>query len=332
MDKTEIKGQTIVNGDCIEYMRTIQDGLFDAIVTDPPYNIGKAGWDKIPDYLNWCKMWIEEACRVCKPQGAVWVFHSEPLVLADIARMIEAQGRPMQNWITWDKYNETGTHSMKGFLDGYTVIGGLRRFQDFAEYAVYHANDGAWDKQSDQSRGFIFEPMRAYLAEEWKRAGLKANDANEACGTASMAGRHYFSRSQWCLPTEEHYASLRAYANAQGGGDYLRREYDDLRREYEYLRPTFHNPGKVASVWQFQPARPNGHPTPKPVDIMRRIIESTTNEGDAVLDPFGGSGTTLAACEETGRKGTAVDLSPKYCDMMRKRLRSIGDRLPGMTP
>ena len=313
----ETENGKIFHGDSLEVIPGLAE--VDLAIADPPYNIGKAKWDKIPNYLAWCDQWIHEVSKICKQQGAIWCFHSEPLVLADIAKLIEKHGRRMLNWITWDKYNENGSHSKKGFLDGYTVIGGLRRFQDFAEYITYHADDGQWETQSDQCRGFIFEPLRAYLAGEWKRAGLKNEQANEACGTASMAARHYFARSQWCLPTAEHYISLQTFANRQGD-DYLRREYEDLRREYEHLRPTFNNPGYVSSVWQFPPADSAGHPTTKPTALIKRIINSSTNLNDTVLCPFFGSGTTGVACEELGRKWIGIEISEKYCEIAARRI------------
>jgi adenine-specific DNA-methyltransferase len=330
----ECAGIEIILGDCLDVLPV----ECDAVVTDPPYNIGKAAWDKIPDYLEWCESWIAAASKGCKRQGAFWCFHSEPDVLVDLSRMIAKHGRPRRNWVTWDKYNENGTHSMKGFLDGYTLVGGLRRYQDFAEYIVYHADDGQWTSQSrllrDECRGFIFEPLRAYICGEFGRAGMLNTKgkiaANVACGfsasSGGMASRHYFSKSQWELPTPEHYAKLRALLNGQGGDylrreyDDLRREYDDLRREYEHLRPTFNNPGKVSSVWQYPPAPANGHDTPKPVGLMRRIVETTTNPGDVVLDCFMGSGTTLCAAKELGRRAVGIELCEKYAEIAANRL------------
>jgi len=310
----------------------------DAVVTDPPYNIGKAAWDKIPDYLQWCESWIAAASKGCKRQGAFWCFHSEPLVLADIARIIGRHGKPMQNWVTWDKYNGNPTKQCGGGpMVGMTQIASLRKFQDFAEYITYHADDGQWERQSadlwsgkagnrnfGQERGFIFEPLRAYLDNERQRAGVTRQQIQEATGT-QMEG-HWFGRSQWQLPTPEHYATLQRLFNAQGG-DYLRREYDDLRREYddlrqeyEHLRPTFHNPGKVSSVWQYPPAPSNGHETPKPVELMQRIVETTTNPGDTVLDCFAGSGTTGIACIRTGRKFVGIEKDARYFEIARQRL------------
>ena len=321
-------------GDCLELMKTLETGSVDAVIADPPYNIGKASWDKIPDYLEWCREWITEAARVMKRQGAFWCFHSDPLVLADIAKIIEGEGKPQLNWVTWDKYN--GSPGGVQFIMNRSKIGRpegneKRTIDQDAEYITYHADDGQWGKQNDDTRGFIFEPLRAYLDGERRRAGVDKIACNVACGFSASAGgmasRHYFSRSQWQLPTPEHYAALRSLFNANGG-EYLRREYEDLRREYEDLRPTFNNPGKVSSVWQFPPAKPNGHPTPKPVELIRRIVETTTNPGDVILDPFAGSGTTGEACIKTGREFILIEKDPKYVAIIEKRIRATQPPLP----
>ncbi len=62
------------------------------------------------------------------------------------------------------------------------------------------------------------------------------------------------------------------------------------------------------------------HPTIKPLDIIRTLIESASNEGDAVLDPFMGSGTTAVGCIETGRNFCGYELAPKYFDVANTRI------------
>ena len=57
------------------------------------------------------------------------------------------------------------------------------------------------------------------------------------------------------------------------------------------------------------------HPTMKPVELIERAIRNSSKARDAVLDPFGGSGSTLIACEKTGRQGRMIELEPKYCDI-----------------
>ena len=61
------------------------------------------------------------------------------------------------------------------------------------------------------------------------------------------------------------------------------------------------------------------HPTQKPVDIMGQLIEA--NVGDTVLDPFAGSGSTLVAAKQLGRKYIGIEIEPKYCAVARERLR-----------
>ena len=58
------------------------------------------------------------------------------------------------------------------------------------------------------------------------------------------------------------------------------------------------------------------HGTQKPVECMRRPIENNSSPGQAVYEPFAGSGTTIIACEQTGRICLALELNPAYCDLI----------------
>jgi DNA modification methylase len=75
------------------------------------------------------------------------------------------------------------------------------------------------------------------------------------------------------------------------------------------------------TVWDFggYDKSKNVHPTQKPVFIPEEAIMNSSKNGDAVLDLFGGSGSTLIACEKTGRKCRMMELDPKYCDVIIKR-------------
>jgi DNA modification methylase len=61
------------------------------------------------------------------------------------------------------------------------------------------------------------------------------------------------------------------------------------------------------------------HPTQKPVELIEKAILNSSKSEDLVLDLFGGSGSTLLACEKTKRKSNLMDLDPKYCDVIIKR-------------
>ena len=58
------------------------------------------------------------------------------------------------------------------------------------------------------------------------------------------------------------------------------------------------------------------HPTMKPVELVERAIRNSSKGRDTVLDPFGGSGTTMIACEKAGRQARLIELDPKYCDVI----------------
>ena len=73
-------------------------------------------------------------------------------------------------------------------------------------------------------------------------------------------------------------------------------------------------------VWHFNKPRVNDlHPTMKPVELVERAIRNSSRPGDVVLDPFGGSGTTLIAAEKAGRQARLIELDPKYVDTIVRR-------------
>ena len=64
----------------------------------------------------------------------------------------------------------------------------------------------------------------------------------------------------------------------------------------------------------------NGHPCPKPIGAWSWLLQKVSQEGETVLDPFMGSGTTLVACEQLGRSGIGIEISPTYFDIACKRV------------
>lgn len=87
---------------------------------------------------------------------------------------------------------------------------------------------------------------------------------------------------------------------------------------------SFHGEGEF-DVWEM-PRKAVArylHPTEKPDWLAMRAIRNSTARGEVVLDPFGGSGSTLAACEKTGRRAFLIELDPKFCDVIRDRYERI---------
>ena len=82
----------------------------------------------------------------------------------------------------------------------------------------------------------------------------------------------------------------------------------------------WHTGRKETTIWEFDKPKKNGdHPTMKPIPLLAYPIKNSTMSNSVVLDPFGGSGSTLIACEQTERICYTVELDEKFCDVIVKR-------------
>ena len=169
----------------------------------------------------------------------------------------------------------------------------------------------------------------------WRdKAKLSSAEIDACLGTNGMAG-HYFGRSQWALPTEEAWQKLRPLFASKGVdiGDWQtqrsefdaqRSEFDAQRREFDAQRSALDN--NLTDVWEFPTVmgndRPN-HPTPKPLELIGKLVDAHSRPEDLIFDPFLGSGTTLIAAEQLGRRCFGMELSPQYCDVIVQRWENL---------
>lgn len=90
-----------------------------------------------------------------------------------------------------------------------------------------------------------------------------------------------------------------------------------------------------SDVWEFGRDKAGLHPTMKPLELVHHALKNSSKRNDNVLDLFAGSGSTLMACEQSGRNCYAMELDPKYCDVIRKRYANHigeGENWQGVTP
>lgn len=333
----------VVQGDCLQILPGLGENCIDLIATDPPYYKVKGEawdrqWETPSKFLEWIGQLCEQWQRVLKPNGSLYVFASPKMaarVEVEIGRWFNVLNR-----IRWVKaegwHKRSSKEECRSYLSPWEEI-------IFAEH--YGADNMAkgeagYAAKCDELRGFVFEPLRAYLDGERVRAGVDKADCNAACGFSrtpgGMASRHYFSRSQWCLPTQEHYAAMYSLFNAKCNGQgpqYLRREYEDLRREYEDLRRPFSVTADVpyTDVWDFPTvqAYPGKHPCEKPLAMMEHIIRSSSRSpGAVVLDCFCGTGATCKAAQNLGRRYIGIEISESYCETARQRLQAVDTGVP----
>jgi adenine-specific DNA-methyltransferase len=333
----------VIQGDALAVMRDMADSSFDAIVTDPPYfGVVKEKWDNQwknrSEFLAWIGELADEWKRLLRPNGSLYVFAS-PGNASGVEEEIRKRFDVL-NHVVWDKglKASTANRARKEALRAYA------KTSERVIFAQHYGADGAakgepgYRQKCEELCGFVFEPLRNYIDGEWTRAGLTRKEANLATGT-QMAG-HYLSKSQWALPTKQHYEALRDYANRRGGEflgrdyeflcrDYelLRRDYEDLRQQYENLRrPFFLSSEKQwGDVWKFQQTsrRSGRHPCEKPQPLLEHIITTSTRPGGCILDCFGGSGSLAEAAIRLGRVPTLIELDPLWVERAQARIDAI---------
>jgi site-specific DNA-methyltransferase (adenine-specific) len=105
-----------------------------------------------------------------------------------------------------------------------------------------------------------------------------------------------------------------------GHADYQPRHEDILYGWREGRAHHFVADRTQDTVWEIpRPARNTSHPTMKPVELVARAIRNSSTPGQLVYDPFAGSGTTLIAAEQTGRRCGAMELDPRYAQVILER-------------
>lgn len=105
------------------------------------------------------------------------------------------------------------------------------------------------------------------------------------------------------------------------------------RRNYEFVliaqngQPAhrWNGGNKTANVWRIPKIIPSKdqHPTEKPVELMQKILSIHSSEGDLVLDPFMGHGTSLDAAASMKRRAVGIEIEEKYCEISAKRIERV---------
>lgn len=178
-----------------------------------------------------------------------------------------------------------------------------------------------------------YEPIIKYMAEQAAIAQLNNAILKEITGAGFMYG-HWFTSHQWSMLDRTNYLKIAKYC-AQNGINAFQRDYDELRRWYDNLNIF----GKLLpkeeesawgqwAIWEMATVnkRTGGHPAEFPVELPARLIKMHSREGDIILDPFGGSGTTIVAAEQLGRKARLMEIDPHYCDVILSRWEQLTGR------
>ena len=294
----------------------------DMVFTDPPYGMKKEKDGVLNDNLNYDDLlefnreWIPLSFSVTSESGSWYCWGTdEPLMdiySAIIKPMIKSQQATFRNLITWAKGDGQGQKSEN------------TRSYAIADEKCLFIMCGVQGFNNNADNYFEgWEPLRDYLLSQRVKAGWDIPTMKKIAGHSDLNRDHWTCKSQWNMPTRQVYQSFQQWA-IDNNSDVFKREYDDLKREYYSTRAYFNNThDNFNNVWEFKRHKRDGseggHATPKPVDLCQRAIKSSSEESGVVFDLFGGSGSTLIACEKTARHCRMMELDPKYCDVIIKR-------------
>ena len=240
-----------------------------------------------------------------------------------------------RNEITWDK----GSAGCGGI--SHMGAEGLRQYPTATERCLFFmlGEQGCNTNADNYWEGW--EGIRSYLDGERKRSGLTTAQCNAICGKQNMT-QSAFTKGGFRLILKEDYEKLRAACNGDAfrrehdeikrEHDEIKREHDELKREFYATRAHFNNThDNMTDVWEFARVTGedrHGHATPKPVPMICRAIKSSTPSGAIVAEPFLGSGSTLVAAEQLGRKCYGMEISPAYCAVVLQRFRDATGKVP----
>ena len=287
------------------------------IHADPPYGMGKEKDGVQNDNLYAEKLDAFQMAwwRAFRPHAEdnasayIWGNAEELWRLWYVGGMKNSERLTLRNEIVWDKGGGgfgVGTEAQRCYFPEERCL-----FFMLGEQGFNTNSDNYWEG---------WEPIRKYLNDEMEKCG---GVKNWKAALGNQMGGHYFTKSQWCFPTEEAYKKLQAF----GKGNAFKREHDELKREFYGTRAYFDNThDNMTDVWEFNRVtgeERHGHATPKPVEMMARCIKSSTRDGGLLVEPFLGSGSTLIAAEQLGRKCYGMEISPAYCDVIVKRWENL---------
>lgn len=296
----------------------------DIIISDGPYGIkGFDGDLDSPEKLpNFYKEHIESWTRYARPGATLWFWNTE-VGWANVHPLLIKAGWVYKGVNTWNKG--------LGFIAGNSNSKTLSKFPTVTEVCVQYILPPTFKFENE----LLSEQV--WLRKEWQRTGLTLSKTNEASGVKSAATRKYFtSDNLWYSPPKKAFEKLVSYANEFGEKD--GRPYFSLDGvstisgiEWEKMHQKFKLPIGVTNVWdtpqvsgkeRLKKSEGNKslHTNQKPLVLMTRIIEASTDEEDIVWEPFGGLCTGILAAVRMNRIGFSSEINENVYESAIKRL------------
>jgi len=325
----------LILGDCLEKLQQIEDKSIDLIYLDPPFFSNKTYeviWGDegekrsfedrfaggIEHYIGWLKERVEEMYRILKPTGSLFLhcdWHAEAYIQVNILDRSDLFGRNNQiNKFIWKRSDNRSSIS-KAARKNYDVIFFYSKSKNYTFNQIFTELSDASKKsytKEDETGFYQTVPLlvsgkrKGETGKIWKnidpnkqgKEGMHWVTTPDKLDEYDKQGLVYFPQNG-ITPRLKYYLE-------QSPGVPLAEVWDDIKNVS----------GKEII----------GYPTQKPEALLKRIIEIASNEGDIVLDPFVGGGTTIAVADRLKRRWIGIDqsvMAVKVSDYRLKRQKDM---------
>jgi DNA modification methylase len=315
-------------GDCLEQLRNLPDACVDLVYLDPPFNSNRnyeVFWGETKEkrafedrhestqaYIDYMRPRCVELARVLKKTGSFYYhcdWHASHYVKVMLDQILGENS--FVNEIVW-KRSHAHCDAKQG-RKAYGVITDSILFYSRSDDRTWNPQYTSYDEnylERDYRR--VDEQGRRYRLDNLQGPGgaSKGNPSYEVMGVT-----RFWRYSQEKM--QDLIAAGRVIQSRPGAVPQYKRYLDEM-------------PGvPLQNIWDDIPIINNrsneflGYPTQKPLQLLERIILSSSNPNDIVLDPFCGCGTALVAAQKLGRQWIGIDISPTACRVMAKRLRDV---------
>jgi len=321
---------TIYCGDCKEVIGKFPDGSIDLIYADPPFFSNRHyeviwgdGYElrafedrwkgKIEHYIGWMKERLEKCYRVLKPNGSMYLhcdWHASHYLKVEMDSLFGDKG--FINEIVWKR--QTAHSDTKQ---------GAKHYGRLHDVILFYTkgNNYTWNQQyQPYSQEYIeafyqhVDPItkKRFTLSDLTAAKPGGDTSYEWKGAKPYKGRYWayskenmekFDKEGKLYYTKTGMPRFKNYLDEMPGVG-LQDVWDDI------------SPAGIGKEAQ-------GYPTQKPELLLERIINSSSNPMDILLDPFCGCGTAIAVAHKRGRRWIGIDVSPTSCNLMEKRMRSL---------
>lgn len=290
---------TLYHGDALALLPLI--GQVDAIITDPPYGVREdEEWDNLDEraFTLHVMEWLPKAKRICEE---LIVFCSCYSPMRNLCEMLW----PRVRVCVWDKPS------------GSQYAGASERGMWFAHETILHC----YTKKPQ-----TFVPPKTRVVAELLRQAREAAGLSKGGVDMIVRGKKTGLCYRWeegaCLPTPDQVELLKTALPLNGSFTKALKEANAQKAETiaAMRKAASEAAAEGRDVLSHRTVTNGQHSCQKPIGLMHELIERLTTPGQMIADPFSGSGSTLLAAKELGRKAIGIEQDAKHCETIAARL------------